>query len=90
MQQTPCRGGIEAAQALVEQLQIHLKAEDEARLAALQEKAELQKQLEAKKEASLALAEKSVLKTRTHTHKTDLLFLGLVHAMLSPRFHDGD
>ena len=45
------RVGIETVQVLVEQLQIHLSAEHEARLAAVKEKAELQKQLEAIKKS---------------------------------------
>ena len=48
---------MEAAHALNEQLQKELKAENEARLAALEEKAELQMQLEAERAAA---AEKKV------------------------------
>ena len=49
-----------AAQAVAERLEKELKAESEARLAALREKAELQMELEAEREASRAAAQKKV------------------------------
>ena len=72
---------VEAAQSLAEQLE-KLKAEHEARLAALQEKVELQTQREAQREASRAAAENKV-RTR---HSPSCLVLSLIDGILCPSF----